>query len=280
MILEHEIPEGGKLYFAESAKLKRHIESVASNVLVAQGFDEIVTPHFSFANHQAVDNVSSLIRLSNSENDSLVLRADSSLDVVRLITKRLGRLTQQSQWFYIQPVFSYPSSERYQIGAESIDSQNIEEIIDVVVSILHQLGLEGECELGNVAIPRKIASLCNIDLMQVDDTHYRYLRSLEESWIEPLLDVCDVEDIYSLTLPTSLYDEVELLANTAKKLTIPVNLSPLFHPTFTYYHDIIFRIEVAQKTVAMGGRYHSEGMPAVGFSLYTDTLIEILSQKN
>jgi hypothetical protein len=32
MIYEHEIPTGSKLYFGESAKLKRKLENVASDV--------------------------------------------------------------------------------------------------------------------------------------------------------------------------------------------------------------------------------------------------------
>ncbi len=43
MILEHEIPSGSKLYFGNSAKIKREIEKVASDIL-SKGFEEIVTP--------------------------------------------------------------------------------------------------------------------------------------------------------------------------------------------------------------------------------------------
>ena len=47
MILEHEIPVGSKLYFGNTAKIKRKIESVASDILDKNGFEEIVTPFFS-----------------------------------------------------------------------------------------------------------------------------------------------------------------------------------------------------------------------------------------
>jgi len=46
MIFEHEIPTGSKLYFGESAKIKRNIESIASEMLSQRGFEEIVTPLF------------------------------------------------------------------------------------------------------------------------------------------------------------------------------------------------------------------------------------------
>ena len=46
MIYEHEIPTGSKLYFGESAKLKRSLERVASELFYEAGFEEIVTPFF------------------------------------------------------------------------------------------------------------------------------------------------------------------------------------------------------------------------------------------
>ena len=45
-VYEHEIPNGSKLYFAKSAKLKRKIEQKASEILEDEGFSEIVTPFF------------------------------------------------------------------------------------------------------------------------------------------------------------------------------------------------------------------------------------------
>ena len=60
MILEHEIPNGSKLYFGESAKVKRDIEYVASETLDNLGFEEIVTPLFSYHQHESFDNKKSL----------------------------------------------------------------------------------------------------------------------------------------------------------------------------------------------------------------------------
>ena len=45
-VYEHEIPNGSKLYFAKSAKLKRKIEQKASEILENEGFSEIVTPFY------------------------------------------------------------------------------------------------------------------------------------------------------------------------------------------------------------------------------------------
>lgn len=63
------------------------------------------------------------------------------MDVVRIITKRLGRTTSHKKWFYIQPIFTYPSNEEYQIGCEWIGHDNICDIINLNVEILKQLNI-------------------------------------------------------------------------------------------------------------------------------------------
>ena len=42
-VYEHDIPSGTRLYFGQSAKLKRKIERAASEILEKNGFHEIVT---------------------------------------------------------------------------------------------------------------------------------------------------------------------------------------------------------------------------------------------
>ncbi len=114
MIYEHEIPTGSKLYFGESAKLKRSLEHAASTLFYGAGFEEIVTPFFSYHQHQSIDE-KELLRFSDEQNHIVSLRADSTMDAVRLITKRVGRSTSHDKWFYIQPVFRYISHELPQI---------------------------------------------------------------------------------------------------------------------------------------------------------------------
>ena len=95
MILEHEIPIGTKLYFGNSAKVKRKIEHIASEILDDKGFEEIVTPVFSYHQHLSIADDRELIRINDAKNNSLSLRGDSTIDVVRIIEKRLGRNTEQ-----------------------------------------------------------------------------------------------------------------------------------------------------------------------------------------
>jgi histidyl-tRNA synthetase len=125
LILEHEIPNGSRLYFGQSANLKRDIEAKASAILLKQDFEEILTPSFSYDQHQSINDKKELISINDVDNNSLTLRADSTLDVVRLITKRVGRSVDHKKWFYIQPIFTYPTTETYQIGAEIIGQKRL-----------------------------------------------------------------------------------------------------------------------------------------------------------
>ena len=127
MVYEHEIPSGSKLYFGESAKIKREIEFVSAELLDNLGFAEIVTPLFSYHQHESFDDKKPLLKLNDEQNHEVTLRADSTADVVRIVTKRLGRSTESKKWFYIQPTVTFPTKEQYQIGAEVIDG-SFEEI--------------------------------------------------------------------------------------------------------------------------------------------------------
>ena len=78
MILEHEIPNGSKLYFGKSAKIKRLIEQTASKILDDNGYEEIVTPVFSYHQHKSIADERELIKVNDEKNHSLSLRARRS----------------------------------------------------------------------------------------------------------------------------------------------------------------------------------------------------------
>ena len=163
MVYEHEIPSLTRLYFGKSAQLKRKIETVASDILSQQKYEEIVTPLLTYHQHESLDE-KELIRFSDSQNHIITLRADSTLDVVRIITKRLGRSVVQNKWFYIQPVFRYPSYEQYQIGAERIGDSDLSVAINDSVKVLDTLALKPLLQISNINIPRLIAKKLDIDL--------------------------------------------------------------------------------------------------------------------
>ena len=81
MIFEHEIPNGSKLYFGNSAKVKRSIENIASDILDKNGFEEIITPTLSYWAHQSIDDekefVKDLAAEESKEEDGKLEKEDS-----------------------------------------------------------------------------------------------------------------------------------------------------------------------------------------------------------
>ena len=141
MVFEHEIPEGSKLYFGQSAAMKRRIEKVASDLLTKAKFEEIITPLFSYHQHMSVCDQRELIRVNDSENHPISLRADSTIDVVRILNKRLDGNTKHKKWFYIQPVYRYPADEQYQIGVEILGEPNLAVALKQATNIFKELNI-------------------------------------------------------------------------------------------------------------------------------------------
>ena len=200
MIFEHEIPTGAKLYFGDIAKLKRDIEYIASETLSESEFEEILTPNFSFTQHQSVDNERELINLNNEKNQSITLRTDSTLDVVRIINKRLGRSTTHKKWFYIQPVFQYPTTEIYQIGAEWIDNTNLEDILNVLIKLLQEFKEKFNynlptLQISNNHIANLISKELNLDFEFFKTQNFERLLKVNCDWLKELIYVQSVEDL-------------------------------------------------------------------------------------
>jgi len=164
MIHEHEIPQGSCLYFGDIAKKKRTLENKLATYLNDEGFEEIITPNFSYTQHQSIDNENELIKISDENNNQVSLRADSTLDVARIITKRLGRTTNHKKWFYIQPVFTYPSSENYQIGLEWLEHTNASEVINLSAKVFEQINIKPLIQITNINIAKKVSQNLNIRL--------------------------------------------------------------------------------------------------------------------
>lgn len=275
MIGEYEIPKGSKLYFGESARKKRQLENLCVAVLEKHGFEEIVTPAFSY--HQSLSNPKEVIRISDEENNMVALRADSSLEVVRLIGKRLGRSTPQRKWFYVQPVFKYPTGEIHQIGAEWTESGHFEGMIAVAAELLAEAGLAPVLQLGNIRIPRRISELAGIDHRLFADHDMRALMEREEPWLRALLvadDAPSLRKAMELVEDGALLEELELLASTAEKVNYPnLAVTPVYHAHTEYYDGLYFRFIQENKRLVMGGSYDNDGEHAVGFGLYTDEVL-------
>lgn len=281
MIYEHEIPKGSRLYFGKSAKLKRKIENVASEVLDTHGFEEIVTPYLSYHQHKYIDE-KELLRFSDNGNHIVALRGDSTLDVVRIVTKRLGRTTEQKRWFYVQPVFRYPSSEIYQIGGEIMDELDLSISLEISKEILNALNVDPLLQISNIAIPKILSNMLNLSLEVFKSGNHETLLKQNEPWlsalatlqypnqIEKVLDMVPEE----LKKPLNQIKELALLYKGKK-----VIIAPLYYAKMRYYDDLFFRFLEANHTLGLGGNYNFEGSNSSGFGLYTDRLIKYLTQE-
>jgi len=274
MLYEHEIPSGSKLYFGESAKIKREIEFVSAELLDNLGFEEIVTPLFSYHQHESFENKKSLLRLNDSENNEVTLRADSTADVLRIVTKRLGRSTESKKWFYIQPTVTFPTTEQYQIGGEILDG-NFEEVAKTTVTLLAEMEITPMMQISNIAIPHLLIKNYGISMELLRSMHIEHIMNANLSWIEALVRISKVEDLTDLErFPQDIRQELEKIKIATEQVAYTnMVISPLFYAKMRYYDSLTFRMFEGNALLAMGGIYHIDGIEAAGFALYTDECV-------
>jgi histidyl-tRNA synthetase len=274
MIFEHEIPSGSRLYFGQSAKIKREIEGIASETLYSLGFEEIVTPLFSYHQHECFDDQKPLVRLNDEENHEVTLRADSTADVVRIVTKRLGRSTESKKWFYIQPTVTFPTKEQYQIGAEVIDG-SFEKIAETTTTLLKQIGSEPVMQIANIRIPHLLNEKYGVSLEVLKSMNVEQIMGADLPWIEQLVRINSVNDLDDLSVfPDDIKVELGKIKEATQKVAYSnMVISPLFYAKMRYYDSLTFRMFEGNSLLAMGGIYTIDGVEAAGFALYTDECI-------
>ena len=274
MVYEHEIPTGSKLYFGESAKIKREIEFVSAELLDNLGFEEIVTPIFSYHQHESFEDKKPLLKLNDEENHEVTLRADSTADVVRIVTKRLGRSTESKKWFYIQPTLTFPTQEQYQIGAEVLDG-SFEEIAKTTTMLLAEMDAKPVMQIANIRIPHLLNEKYGVSLDVLKSMHVEQIMGAEFSWIEQLVRMNAVSDLDDLSaFPADIKVELEKIKEATQNVEYDnMVVSPLFYAKMRYYDSLTFRMFEDNSLLAMGGIYTIDGVEAAGFALYTDECI-------
>jgi len=274
MVYEHEIPSGSKLYFGESAKIKREIEFVSAELLENLGFAEIVTPLFSYHQHESFEDKKPLLRLNDEQNHEVTLRADSTADVVRIVTKRLGRSTESKKWFYIQPTVTFPTKEQYQIGAEILDGK-FEEIAKTTIMLLDEMQMKPIMQIANIRIPHLLNEKYGVSLDALKSMHIEKIMAIDLPWIEKLVRLNAVEDLNDLSaFPEDIKVELEKIKIATEQVKYDtIVISPLFYAKMRYYDSLTFRMFKGNSLLAMGGIYTIEGVEAAGFALYTDECV-------
>ena len=274
-MFEHQIPEGGKIYFGEVAKRKREIENIASQLFYKNSFQEMVTPLFSYHQISSLPH-QQLIHLTDKSNNLMNLRADNTIDIVKILLKRIGKNSQNSRWFYIQPIYRYPSVEQYQIGAEIIGGGDLGEVLNLNIAIFKQLNFFPTLQISNVAIPKKISQYLDIPIEVFKNIEIGKILSLDIEWLNRLLYLENVEEIDRIVslVPNEIVDEVEKIRQIVKTIQWgDIKIAPLYYSKMNYYDNLIFRFIKGNRTISRGGNYSIENNHSVGFAIYTDELL-------
>ena len=275
MILEHQIPEGSKIYFGEIAKKKREIENLASQLFYENGFEEMITPIFSYHQLKFLPS-KNLIHLTDRNNYPMNLRADSTIDIVKLLLKRVGRNSNNNRWFYIQPIYRYPSFEQYQIGAEIIGGGELQEMLKLNLSLFQKLDFTPILQISNVTIPRKISQELNISIDLFKNIEIKKILALNISWLTQLLYLENVENLDEVIEISPKFLQEELLK--IKQLIQEINyhnikIAPLYYTQMDYYDNLIFKFLQNNRVFSRGGNYSIDNNSSVGFAIYIDELL-------
>jgi len=274
MIFEHEIPSKSKLYFGECAKIKRQLEATSAETLEQSGFEEIVTPLFSYHQHASFEDETELLHLHDEHNDTVTLRADSTADVVRIVTKRIGRTTESKKWFYIQPAVSFPTVEQYQVGAEILDG-SFDEVVNTATNLVEKLEIDALLQISNMRIPLLLNEKYGVDLKLFSDTNVEAILALDFPWISKLVKLHTLEDLNDLDgIPDDIQTELVLMKEAVEKISYnSVIVAPLYYAKMRYYDSLTFRMFHNNELLVHGGVYSIEEVNAAGFALYTDACI-------
>lgn len=278
MTLGYEVPQGSKIHFGKSARLKREIEDKAVAIFYENGFSEISTPSFTFTDDERILSKRKIIRTSIDNNKQMILRNDNTIDVIKIINRHLK--ISNKKWFYIQPAFLYPSTQINQIGAECIGkgAENVANILSVAVSIFLGLGLQPILQIANMKIPKLCALESGLGLevfsqMQVQkilDSH-SYLR--EMLYIQSK----DSLESYIPKAPNFIKGELqELLYSVSFCEYENMIFSPLYCPKMGYYESLFFRAFSDNKVFLRGGKYTIDGVYSCGFAIYTNEVVDFM----
>ena len=275
MVLEHDIPAGGRLYVGEKARLKREIEGISAKILEGEGFREIVTPYFSY--HQG-DFIrwNRLIRFADRENRIVTLRGDTSFDLLRLVVNRLK--TPFKKWFYIQPVFRYPTREIYQIGAEWLEG-DLKEIFRLNRKILETIGVKGTPLFSHWKV---IEWLLEEEVVTPKELREMNLGKFQWEWLRKLASLSQIGEWRGISgLPSQLKPYLEELDTFMVESGVTDGIIALLElPPFQYYTGVFYKIIGEQALFARGGSYRVGEVEGVGFSIYTDQILEGKEREN
>lgn len=309
-------PRGTSDILPDEARLWRHIESTAAQVMDVFGFGEIRTPIFEHTELfvRGVGETSDIVEkqmytFMDRGERSLTLRPEGTAPVVRaLVQHRLyGQSLPQKLW-YIQPMFRYerPQLGRgrqfHQFGAEvigSLDPACDTEIIAAGVEFYRRLGFDQyELLLNSIGCPtcrpsyreelltylrERIDGLCAVCQSRVERNPLRVLDCKEESCKQLTHDAPPI----SQHLCDECVDHFGTVQAMLRSLGIDFTVDERLVRGLDYYTKTVFELVTdslgAQGTLLAGGRYDGlvaeiggPSLPAVGFGAGLERAVAVL----
>ncbi len=297
-----------------STAVWNHVETVAREVFRRYNYHEIRTPIleetalFARGVGEETDIVGKeMYTFTDRDGTSLSLRPEATASVIRAyIEHRLDQLAGIRKLYYTGPMFrrERPQKGRYrqfhQIGAEAIgsDSPAVDaEVIEMVVDLLSQAGLEGfELLLNSVGCPEcrpKFAAHLREKLREAAPRMCADCRRRAETNALRVLD-CKVPEDQPIieALPSILdhlcqgcRDHFAAVRSDLEDRGVAYEIRPRLVRGLDYYTRTTFEIVHgalgAQNSVLGGGRYDglAEALgsrvhtPGIGFSIGEDRLV-------
>lgn len=260
-----------------------------------------------------------MFKLIDKSGEILTLRPDATIPIARIIAKNYKKDKGNYKVCYSTQVFKMKSEtkrENTQIGIEYFGNANSEADGEVIVSAIESLlkcGMNFKIELGNARFYKAL-----LDSTNIEDKDKKELKSLIEyknfvevrSYVENLDIKKDIKDAI-IAIP-SLYGKFEDTIKEAEKFVLNTDMKEALEElkeiydfikdyeynkyvsldlglinNLEYYTGMMFKgyIEGYGDRVLSGGRYdnlthyYGETIPATGFSISVDELINAITNK-
>ena len=208
-----------------------------------------------------------LLMSGNKDNE----KADDKVAIKDSNTKR---------WFYIQPVFKYPNSEIYQIGAEILGDSSIMPCIDIASEIFKEFGIDAHLQISNIQIPKIICQLLNLPISVFENGRLEVILGLNLPWLNRLANIKSDADIDSVIdiAPSELKEPLNSIKGLASNYEKRI-YAPLYYSKMRYYDKLFFRFLCDNSILSSGGSYEIDGNISAGFAIFSDAVIENLRSK-
>ncbi len=297
-----------------------HVESVARRIFRAYNYHEIRTPIFeetslfSRSVGEETDIVSKEMYTFDDKGESLTLRPENTASVIRAyIEHNLQQLPGLQKLYYIGPMFRRERPQKgryrqfYQIGAEAIGSESPAvdaEVIEMVVEILRQCGLEGfellinsvgcdDCRRPFVMMLKKalkdVAPTMCSDCQRRAVTNPLRVLDCKVPQDQPIIDA--LPSILD-NLDEGCQNHFAAVKTYLTDRAIEYTIKPRLVRGLDYYKrttfEIVHRSLGAQNSVLGGGRYDGlaellgskVSAPGIGFSIGEDRLVMSVEEKH